>query len=349
MKIKSILYVGLAIMLLSCNSSKKSDRTLRRVETVQPIECQQYIEKCYPALISEDHHMNLGTKVAGEILQVLVREGKQVKEGELLVKLDSKDYQLGLDAARVQYNQLSQEVERMRTLLQKKSISQNDFDKASAGLEALAIQVEGNQRKVDYTLLYAPISGMVSKVNYSKGEMVDAGTPIVELITEQRKISVEVPASIYFSRDEIQSSRLLVNGHELPLCIVSFVARADRNQLYELTLSAKDNTLLERISTAGQNAQVVFRMKNHSTGVDVPYNAIFMDSEKECVWVLKADSTLEKREVTALDKIHDGMRTVTSGLEKSETIIRAGASSLQHKEKVKVLERKSETNIGGLL
>lgn len=349
MVIRLILSLGLAFVLFSCNTSKKTERALRRVEIVQPVLCGDNMEKSYPALISEDHHINLGTKVAGEIQRVLVREGQQVKEGELLVKLDSKDYQLGLDAARVQYEQLFREVGRMKTLLEKKSISQNDFDKASAGLEALSIQVESNQRKVDYTSLYAPVSGMVSKVNYSKGEMVDAGTPILELITEARKIMVEVPSSIYFSRDEILSVRLLVNDRHLPLRIVSFVARADRNQLYELTLSAEDPSLLKRISTAGQNAQVIFTLKNSFKGVDVPHNSIFVDGDKEYVWVLRFDSTLEKREVAASGEIHDGLRTVTSGLSSSEKVVRAGASSLQENEKVLVLDRKSETNIGGLL
>ncbi|MDE6802113.1 MAG: efflux RND transporter periplasmic adaptor subunit, partial [Muribaculaceae bacterium] len=67
-----------------------------------------------------------------------------------------------------------------------------------------------------------------------------------------------------------------------------------------------------------------------------------------CFWVLEPDSTISRRVVT-VKEASAGDAIVTSGLNGSEQIVRAGVNSLHDREKVNVLITESDTNIGNLL
>jgi len=81
----------------------------------------------------------------------------------------------------------------------------------------------------------------------------------------------------------------------------------------------------------------------------VPLGAVFEDNGRRCVWVVNADSTVTRREVHVKDIASDGTVTITGGLDGSETIVKAGTHALQEGEKVKIIDKASETNVGGLL
>ena len=65
---------------------------------------------------------------------------------------------------------MTDEVARASRLYEKKSMSANDFEKASAGLRQLGVQLQVNKNKLAYTKLYAPADGYVSAVNFSPAE-----------------------------------------------------------------------------------------------------------------------------------------------------------------------------------
>lgn len=63
----------------------------------------------------------------------------------MLAELDDEDYKLGVEALQIQYNQLKDEVARTRKLFEQKSVSANDYEKASAGLRQLGVQLQVNK------------------------------------------------------------------------------------------------------------------------------------------------------------------------------------------------------------
>ena len=64
-----------------------------------------------------------------------LREGDRVRQGQLLARLDAKDYQLQVNAVQIQYDPVKAEVERLRLLFEGNSLSANDYEKAASGLE----------------------------------------------------------------------------------------------------------------------------------------------------------------------------------------------------------------------
>mgnify|MGYP000455937678 CR=1 FL=1 len=112
--------------------------------------------------------------------------------------MDDTDYQLQLAATESQYRQLSTEMTRLEELHRRNNITDNDYEKAVAGLEQLKAQLESNRNTVNYTQLHSPISGYIQAVHFEKAEMVNTGTAVVTLVDVNNiEIESELPASVY--------------------------------------------------------------------------------------------------------------------------------------------------------
>ena len=137
-----MIMVILAGMLYACSEPTPKDTAVRNVSLTTPVLLEQIGRKNYPGIVKETHTINLGFKIAGQISHILVKEGDYVKRGQLLARLDDEDYRLGVEALQIQYDQLQDEVARTKRLFEQKSISANDFEKASAGLRQLGVQLQ---------------------------------------------------------------------------------------------------------------------------------------------------------------------------------------------------------------
>ena len=144
--------------------------------TVTPVNRQESAVHNFSGVVTENSTVSLSFRTPGQIRSILVKEGSHVKRGQLVATLDTKDYQLQVDAAQTQYNQMKNEVERLRQLHEGKSLAGNDYEKAVSGLEQLRIQLQNAKNQLSYTSLRAPVDGTIQKVNFEPSEMVNAGT-----------------------------------------------------------------------------------------------------------------------------------------------------------------------------
>lgn len=304
-------------------------------------------------VVCEAREVNLGFKTPGQLSRVLVKEGDNVRKGQLVAVLDDADYRLGVEALQIQYEQLQREVERMKQLHDNKSLSGNDYDKAVSGLRQVAVQLQSNRNKLDYTRLYAPADGCVQSVNFEPSEMVDAGTPVMVLMEAGRKeVEVALPQDIYSRLDALsgvvcRSSSL--PGEELPMRLSAVVPKADGSQLYRMRL-AFDGKADSRL-TAGMNVEVDVRLADSVGGGRflLPSQALFQDKGTTCVWTMGSDSVVRRTPVEVASLDGRGNAVVTSGLKGDERVVRAGVNVLRDGEKVRVVAEASATNVGGLL
>ena len=205
-KMKTVIRVAAALLpiaaVISCagggNAAEPAVRTVKTmtvssVDSIKTLTC--------PGIVQEMHSINVAFKTPGQLVRVNVEEGNYIREGQLIASLDDSDYKLGVEALQIQYDQLSDEVSRLRELYKKKSVSANDYEKAEAGLKQLAVQLQVNKNKLAYTKLYAPVSGYVKSVNFAKSEMVDAGTPIISmLIVSGLEVQEHIASEYFLSR-----------------------------------------------------------------------------------------------------------------------------------------------------
>ncbi|THG63527.1 efflux RND transporter periplasmic adaptor subunit [Bacteroides faecichinchillae] len=340
------------LLLAACNTNKE-EKFVRSVKLVQPVALGNVSYKSLSGTVKESREISLGFKTGGQIDKILVKEGDFVRQGQTIAMLDQEDYQLGVDAYQIQYDQMKNEVERMKQLYEAKSLNGNDYEKAVAGLEQLRVQLQINKNKLEYTTLKAPVSGYIQTVNYEKAEMVQAGSPIVNLLDVSKiEVEVDIPASLYMQQDKFSgfscASSLSPNVSH-PLTLISINQKASSTQLYKMLLSLTDNHSTKL--TAGMNVVVNISLTDaqpNITGFTLPVNSIFSEQEKSYVWVLGNDSTVSKREIKLQGIDTTGKAIITEGIQGNEQIIKAGVHSLTENEKVHVLPESDKTNVGGL-
>lgn len=349
MKSCLISVIGLTTLLISCSQDGGQNKQVRSVVTATVETLSGEESRSLTGVVKEDATVNVGFLTGGQLQNICVKEGQRVKQGQKLAQLNDKDYRLGVDAVEAQYNQVSSEVERMKILLDSKSVSINDYAKAEAGAKQLKAQLQSNRNKLSYTTLDSPLDGIIKKVNFEVSEMVDAGTPVFEILSQGPiKVELSIPASLYEKRTDIASVSVIYDGKVCKASILNMIPEADATQLYKTTISVAADKRL----TPGRSVAVQISLRNETGAAPVMYvpaSSVFNQEGKSMVWVLNQDSTVSAREVVIGKNPSGDMMMIESGVNAGETVIRAGVHHLNEGEKVHVMEPVSETNVGGLL
>ena len=345
--------LAMALCLGSCGqpSDEKKETITHNVYVITPEGGTGVTDREFSGVVEENSEISVGFKTAGELKRIYVREGQHVGKGQLLASLDDSDYKLGVEALQIQYDQLKGEVDRAKKLFEKKSMSANDYEKAAAGLRQLGVQLQANKNKLAYTRLLSPASGIVESVNFSAGEMVDAGTAVLTLLdVSQKAVVADIPASIYMSRDKIRGiycSTTLNPDEEYNMALLSIVPKADGNQLYRMKLGFKGSV---RNLTPGMNVTVKLDFNSGSEEkLRIPQSALLRKDGKDYVWTVNRDSTVSMKKVEINPHQAGEEVEVVSGLSGDEVVVRAGVRMLHEGEKVRIIGKPSATNYGGML
>lgn len=306
----------------------------------------------FSGIVREAGEISLGFKTAGQINHIAVDEGDFVRQGQLIATLDDADYRLGVEALQVQYDQLTAEVKRLEQLYKAKSVSANDYEKAVAGLKQLGVQLQVNKNKLDYTRLCAPVSGYVREVNFDEAEMVNAGTPVINLLdVGGMEVELDVPATVYRRQGDIERITCQTAdtpAKSIPMTLKSLTPKADATQLYRMRLgfsSTPDASL-----TAGRNVQVRLCLAETDSlrNFVLPLASLFQEQGESYVWTVGGDSIINMVKVSVQGTTPEG-RAIVAGLRGDESVVRAGVHALRQGEKVRVIDESSETNVGGQL
>jgi membrane fusion protein (multidrug efflux system) len=149
-------------------------------------------------------------KVAGELVEVTVREGETVRRGQVLARIDTTELaaraaakRADVEAARAQRVLAEKNRATQKTLLEKNFISQSAFDStqsvyevALARLQAAEADLAVAQKALGDAVLSAPISGIVAQRLAQPGERVPIDARILAIVDLSRlQLEAAVPAS----------------------------------------------------------------------------------------------------------------------------------------------------------
>lgn len=346
--------MALAILMVACAPKmKEQESVVRKVIITTPAKIDSISERKFTGIIKENAEVNLAFRVAGPIQKIYVNEGNYVTKGQLIAQIDPRDYEIQLGVAKAQYEQMKAEYDRLTELNKRKSVADNDYEKAVSGEKMLAIQLKHAQDQLNDTKLYAPFSGYIQTVKYHEKELVNTGMAIATLLDmNSYTIDVDLPISFYLEKENFVAFHCLqtqVADSWYPLLLKGYKPKANNNQLYTtcFRLDPKVNSKL----APGMNVlvQVSYKTKIKNP-LSVPLQSIFNAQGKTYVWIFNSNtSTVQQREVVTDELVKNGNIRIVSGLSEKDSIVIAGVHLLRNDEKVRLLEPTSETNIGGLL
>jgi len=353
-KFSVILAILVALIFSSCAPKQNEQEAItRKVKVATPKKDSTVLTRNFSGIIQESTETNLAFRVAGPIEKINIKEGDYVKKGQLVAQIYPRDYQIQVDAAQAQYEQVKSEFERLAELKKRESVSANDYEKALAGEKMLRSKLEHAKDQLNDTKLYAPYSGYIQSVKYSEGELVDAGMPVAKLLdTDSYSIEVDLPISFFVHRENFTTftcQQPVVSDSVFQLQLIGHKAKASNNQLFTTKFRLPNNGDTKFLP--GMNVEVGISYKSKcECPLHVPLTSVFNDNGKAFVWIFdKTKSTIHKREVITDGLAGEGRVRISSGIKTTDTIIVSGVNALHEGEKVEILKSTSETNIGGLL
>ncbi|MDD1616053.1 MAG: efflux RND transporter periplasmic adaptor subunit [Methylococcaceae bacterium] len=321
-----------------------------------------------PGTVKATDQVDLAFQVAGTLIDLPIKEGQRIKKGDLVAKLDTRDFISNLNNAKgvvakanasVEY--ANAEYQRYRNIkatdagavsdsivsLKQTSlrVSKADLQSAQAGL-AIA------QDQLDYTSLRAPFSGIVARKYVDNFQELKAKQAVVSIQNiSDIDITVDVPEMMmtpirktkpqFFAEFAADSSR------RFELKLKEAALQADpQTQTYRVVLSMPAPTGIRILSGMTATVSIEFAEANVNTVVMsetntvIPLIAVLADNaNKSTVWVVDEKTmSVHRRDVKTGDLSGADSIRINSGLKEGEVIAISGVSKLQEGQVVRKFE-----------
>src|SRR5258708_18817067 len=108
-------------------------------------------------IVTGHKYITIGTKILGQIVEEPIEEGQHIKAGDVLARIDDRDYQALLrqaiairDVAKARLHLLQKKADRVRSLIQTRAIAPEDFENAISAVEVAQAELERDEAAVDY-------------------------------------------------------------------------------------------------------------------------------------------------------------------------------------------------------
>jgi RND family efflux transporter MFP subunit len=178
------------------------------VVTTEPTELRQMMQ--LTGTLRAVDQVTMKAKVAAEVRAVMVREGEAVAAGQIVVKLDTGEYDARVSQARGNLNNARAQLEiatktrdNNLALVEKGFISKNALDNSASQYAAAKASVDAAQGALDIvlkslndTVSRSPISGLVSVRHVQPGEKISIDSRLIEIVNLQKlELEAAVPSS----------------------------------------------------------------------------------------------------------------------------------------------------------
>jgi membrane fusion protein (multidrug efflux system) len=115
-------------------------------------------------------------RVGGILVKRLYQEGETVKAGQPLFQIDRSSYEIALAEAKAKAEQTSREMNRLKTLIEAKAISQKEYDDASSANAIAQATLHQAELNLSWTTVTAPVGGTTGRAVKSEGNLITAGS-----------------------------------------------------------------------------------------------------------------------------------------------------------------------------
>ncbi|MCW3807946.1 efflux RND transporter periplasmic adaptor subunit [Plebeiibacterium marinum] len=351
-------FLMLALMLAagiftSCGSNESQDKEKARyVKSTEILPADNNNKLIYNGIVKERRQVTLSFKVGGPVQELLVDAGDYVQQGQVLARIDKRDYNIQVQATEARYTQTKAEYERYQKLYERKKLPKNTLDQLKAGYLMAKSQYDAAINALADTDLKAPFSGYVDKKMIENFETVGAGQPIVELLDfSDLEIVVSIPEGHINEMNDIAQITCDIrnaNQFDVPAKVKSLSKKTGDDHMFEAKILLETENL-EHIKP-GMVAKVkVLQDSSCKESMLVPVESVFAEAGKKYIWLITSNATVKKQEVSVLKVQGNGLIEIKSNIKAGQQVVTAGVHTLIENQEVKVLPKKSETNIGGLL
>lgn len=327
--------------------------------------------------------VKISPDVSGEIVEICCKEGDRVCKGDLLLRIKPDLYISQVEQAEAAcgnlkaeyYRQQAEAVQaelnfrRARSLFEQGAVSSEEFENAEARMKMVSnamtaaeyairsgeAQLKAARENLDKTTIYAPMSGIISRLNVEKGERVVGTSQMAG--TELLRVADFSAMEAVVEVNENEIARVAL-GDSVSIELDSYPDRCFTGRITQIANSAKNIELsfnqvtnfevrigitpdsVRFLPGMTASASIITEIRDHI--VTVPLRSVFSRDKQEFVWVVDDGGTVSARQIgTGIQDL--ASIEVLSGIEDGETVVEGPLSvisdGLVDGCKVKVTEK----------
>ncbi len=290
-----------------------------------------------PGIVEPWIKFNIVAEVRGRVIEKRMEKGTRVREGDIIAVIDTRDYEIAVDAARASYNTALASKRRIEKLYREQLASKSQLDDITAQLERFKAERDSAELKLLRCTIKSPISGVINNVHIDRGQYLDFSDPVAEVMQIDRlKVNVGIPESDVTAVRAVDDFEIRIDALDGKVFSARkyFLARAGdpMARLYSLEIEI-DNPDEEILPDMFARVEIVKREAHDALAV--PLYAIISVNDVQTVYVL-SDKTARARTIST--GIQEGwMMQVTEGLEPGDQVIVAGHRRVSDGQKVNVV------------
>jgi RND family efflux transporter MFP subunit len=344
--------IALAALLgTGCGKEAEPERS----EVVRPVKTMEIAgggggRLTFPGTVQARDRAELSFRVGGPLIELPINEGDEVIAGQLLARIDPRDFEIALAEAKAAFEKAEADLKRYQRLYEQEAISLADLELIRAQRDVAKARYDQAQADLRDTHLRAPFDGWVGRRYVENFEDVTAKERILTLHNLQDlEIVIDVAEGLVASLQKVERVSVRFSsapGEEFPLTIKEFSAEADPlTRTYQITLSFRHPESIRVLpgmtgTVVGVNPQA--RGERAGGTFVVPAGAVGAgDAGETFLWVVDRETmTVARREVrvgpvTGTDGIQ-----ILEGLTGGEIIATTGVNQLQEGMRVRFMDQR---------
>ena len=307
----------------------------------------------YPGRVRANQEVDLAFQVAGPLIELPVKRSDEVEQGQLLARIDPRDFENTLTAKQAVLTRAESDLEKVRQLIERKASTPKELSDAESAARVADAEVRIAAKALDDTYLRAPFAGVIADTFVENFQNVQAKQAILSLQDiSSVEVEVNVPeAHVVHIREDREKDGDIVAvfdslpGRRFPVTLKDFATEADpATQTYAATLVMPAPTDVRILP--GMTATVIPpsdpRNGDDATGgFLVPIDAVPVDGlGSYYVWVVDGepgDAGTVRRVDVAVGEISGDRVPVVKGLREGDRIAAAGVHILQQGRRVRIM------------
>ena len=304
------------------------------IASVERRSVSQFLET--NGTLEAEYEVDIVTRTAGPIVELSAEEGMQVREGQVLARIDDRELKAQVSTAQVALAEARRAHDRAEQSREQQLISEEVYDQALATMESAEAVLAERQIQLDYTTIAAPFDGVIVERAVKGSENLTANQRIFRISDFNPLLCpIQVPEK------ELSNLRVGQPGY---VVVEAWPEERFTSRVLRISpiIDATSGTIKVTLQVNGQGklrpgmfASVYLVIDTHEDALVIPKQALSLESLADTVYIV-GDNVAERRDVSLGFEEADVVE-VTAGLSEGEQIIVVGQDGLSDGTPINVL------------